>query len=70
MSFSLADLRNELDNIVNGATSTVDLADKTAQAVGKFGSLIPGVGTEVQVAVNALNDLDAALHAVKSALGA
>lgn len=69
MSFSLADLRNELDNIVNGATSTVDLADKTAQAVGKYGQDIPVVGPDIKIAVDALNGLDAALHTVQSALG-
>jgi hypothetical protein len=69
MSFSLADLKNELDTIINGATNTVDLADKTAQAVGKYGEFIPVVGPEVKIAVDALNGLDAALHTVKSALG-
>lgn len=70
MSFSLSDLKTELDNAVNGAVSFVDLADKTAQAVEKFTNIIPGVGSEVQAAVDALNTLDSALQDVKSALGA
>jgi hypothetical protein len=62
-------LKNELDTVVNDATSYTDLADKVANTVGKFAGIVPGVGPQVATVVDALNALDKALHDLQSAIG-
>ena len=62
-------LKNELDTVVNDATTYTDLADKVAGVVGKFAGVVPGVGPEVATVVDALNGLDKALHDLQDAIG-
>lgn len=69
-TLDLGNLKAELDSVVNEATSVVDLVDKYADILGKFGGDIPGAGPDVALAVKALDDLDKALHVVQNVLNA
>lgn len=68
MSLNLVDLKNELNTVVNEATSVVDLVDKYADIFAKFGGAIPGAGPDVAEAVKLLDELDRVLHGLQNVL--
>lgn len=68
MALDLGSIKNELDTIVNDATSVADLVEKYSATVQKFAGLIPGVGTDVSAAVGLVNVIDKALHELQSVL--
>jgi hypothetical protein len=69
MSFNLADLKTDLDEAVDDATTFADLVDKYAAAISQFSGAFPGAAPEIQAAATAIDNLDKALHAVQAAVG-
>jgi hypothetical protein len=70
MSFSLTTIKADLDTAVTDAVNIGDLVDKVADIVAPFAGDIPGVGPDVTLVVDAINEGLVALKKVQSLLAA